>query len=213
MRTCNTVSTFALLSLVILAPTSAAFAQASPPPPPAVLPSTLEPPERANSINGSPLGALVGNYALNYERLVNGTHGFLVEGVFSMRNDGGSSSSLYGGGVGYRWHWSGRQNSGFLGLMAGYTVGTGEGKVGTGSGEQVFDLTISAPFVVGNIGKRWAWDNGLNLTFRVGGGWAGYNVTSDSNDPNAQSAVDLVQDLLTFLPITLDGELSIGYAF
>jgi len=204
--------TFAPLSLVALFTAGSAWGQSAPAQP---MPSTatvvpVEPQERVNSINGSPLGVVVGNYSLNYERLLAGAHGLMVEGNFSMSKDGGSKSMLYGGGVGYRWHWSSRQSSGFLGLLAGYSVGTGEASV---NDMKLFDLKISAPWVVANIGKRWAWDNGLNITFRIGGGYAKYNVSSDSSDPDAQQAVDLLQDLLNFLPIALDGELSVGYNF
>ncbi|HUH04452.1 MAG TPA: hypothetical protein VML75_20795, partial [Kofleriaceae bacterium] len=65
----------------------------------------------------------------------------------------------------------------------------------------------------GNIGKRWAWDSGLNVTLRVGAGYGNYGISTDSEDPDAQEAVALVDDLLTLIPIALDGELSVGYAF
>jgi hypothetical protein len=192
--------------------------------PPGAYPPVLflpKPPPRENSINGSPLGVLFGSYSLNYERLVGGTNGFMIEGNFSrstgtstVNGDSTSSkSSLYGGGVGYRWHWSGQQDSGFLGLMAGYSVGTGSGTVSSGAGIQQFDLTIKAPWVVANIGRRWQWDNGINFTIRAGAGWAKYTVSSSSTDPNAQDAVKALQDLLTLIPIALDGELSLGYTF
>jgi hypothetical protein len=191
-------------------------------PPGAYQPVLVAPqPPKENSINGSPLGILYGAYSLNYERLVSGTHGFMIEGNFShstgtstINGDQTSSKSLlYGGGVGYRWHWSGQQQSGFLGLMAGYTVGTGSGTVTDAAGTNEFDLTIKAPWVVANIGKRWQWDNGLNITFRIGAGWAKYTVSSNSTDPQAQDAVKALQDLLTLIPIALDGELSLGYTF
>jgi hypothetical protein len=179
------------------------------------------PPPKENSINGNPLGALVLSYSLNYERLVNGTHGFLVEGKFgfdtgtsaSGTETSSSKSTTYGGGLGYRWHWSGQQQSGFLGLMAGYSVGSGSSTITSGGMTQTFDLTIKAPWVVANIGKRWQWDNGLNITFRVGAGWAKYTVSTSSTDPEAQQGVKFLQDILTFIPIALDGELSLGYSF
>ena len=40
------------------------------------------------------------------------------------------------------------------------------------------------------FGKRWAWDSGINITFRIGAGWAGYKVSSNSTDPNVQMGVD-----------------------
>lgn len=187
----------------------------------APVPMVAMPPPRVNSVNGNPIGFLFGSYSLNYERLVNGTHGFLIEGNLSRStgsvNNGTETSSntstTYGGGAGYRWHWSGQQNSGFLGLMAGYSVGAGKSTITDGGVSNSFDLTIKAPWVVANIGKRWQWDNGINLTFRIGGGWASYTVSTSSTDPQAQDAVRFVQDILTLIPIALDGELSIGYTF
>jgi hypothetical protein len=178
-------------------------------------------PPKENSINGNPMGALFGNYSLNYERLFSGTHGLMVEGTLSFSSGtstsgteaSASKSTLYGGAVGYRWHWSGQQQSGFLGLMAGYTVGSGSSTITSGGMSSNFDLTIKAPWVVGNIGKRWVWDSGINVTFRIGAGWAKYSVSSSSTDPQAQDAVKFLQDVLTLIPIALDGELSLGYTF
>jgi hypothetical protein len=198
------------------APPPGAPPSAYAPAPPVVLP-----PPRVNSVNGNPLGFLFGSYSLNYERLVDGTHGFMIEGNLAhstgTSNSGTETSSnkstTYGGGAGYRWHWSGQQQSGFLGLMAGYSVGAGTSTITSGGMSNSFDLTIKAPWVVANIGKRWQWDSGLNLTFRIGGGWAKYTVTTSSMDPQAQDAVKFVQDILTLIPIALDGELSLGYSF
>jgi hypothetical protein len=200
-------------------PPPGAYAQPPGYPPPYVM--MPPPPPRENSINGSPLGILVGNYSLNYERLVNGTHGFLIEGVLSHVTGTATSgtemfsnkSTTYGGGAGYRWHWSGQQNSGFLGLMAGYTVGTGSSTLTSGGTVSSFDMTVKAPWVVANIGKRWQWDSGINITFRIGGGWARYTVSTTSTDPQAQDAVNSLNDLLKFFPIAIDGELSLGYSF
>jgi hypothetical protein len=126
---------------------------------------------------------------------------------------GNSKSTRYGGGVGYRWHWSGQQQSGFLGILAGYSAGSGSSTVSNGGAVSNIDLTIKAPWVVGNVGKRWQWDNGINITFRLGAGWAKYTVTTTSMDPQAQDAVQALQKLLTLIPIALDGELSLGYTF
>ena len=116
-----------------------------------------EPPQGENSINLNPIGALFGSYSLNYERLVNGSHGFIGELSYSSTSDDQSSSSSLGGAFGYRWHWSQSQNSGFLGAMVGYSRGSAETKVNDNS----FDLAVSAPSFTLNIGRRWAWNSGL----------------------------------------------------
>ena len=165
-----------------------------------------------NSINVSPLGLLFGSYTLNYERLVGGYHGFLVEAGFANLSNDASSSSSFGGTVGYRFHWSGEQNSGFVGVNLGHERGTGDATLTTGSRKK-FNVDSSVTKVTANVGRRWAWNSGFNITLRIGAGWGNYDITTDSQDPDAQEAVELVDDLLTLLPVALDGELSIGYAF
>ena len=168
--------------------------------------------EKENSINVSPLGLLLGSYHLNYERLIGGYHGFLVEADFANFSDDDSSSKSFGGSVGYCYHWSGEQDSGFVGVNAGHQRGTGEATLNTGS-MKTFDVDTSVTHLTANVGRRWAWNSGFNITLRIGAGWGNYNITTDSQDPEAQEAVELVDDLLTLLPVAVDGELSIGYAF
>lgn len=170
-------------------------------------------PEKANSVNLNPLGVVFGSYSLNYERLFGGTHGLLVEGLFSSSSNDTSSTVAYGGLVGYRWHWSGRQNSWFLGANVGYETGSGDGTVTTNGVEEKFDLSVSRLSATANIGKRWAWDFGLNITFRVGAGYGSYDVSTESDNPDVQDAVKTVDELLNFLPIAFDGELSLGWNF
>jgi hypothetical protein len=171
------------------------------------------PRERENSINLSPLGFALGSYYLNSERLFDGTHGVLVEGGFAHSADDSTSSTSLGGGLGYRWHWRGRQNSGFLGVNASFYRGTADASIESGGSEKSFDLDVTSYALTANVGKRWAWDNGLNVTFRIGGGYGNYDVTTDSTDPDAKEVAEDVDDFLTLFPIALDGELSLGYAF
>ncbi|MGK0361846.1 MAG: hypothetical protein ACI9U2_004164 [Bradymonadia bacterium] len=201
----------ALGALSSAALTSNAWAE---PPPPEL---EAAPVEKANSVNLSPIGVVSGTYALNYERLFGGTHGLLVEAVFISSDDGDTNSTSLGGQVGYRWHWNGTQNSWFNGVNFGYTSGTGEAVVeSTSNGSTTkskFDVDVSVFTATLNIGRRWAWDSGFNITFRAGAGYGNYDVSTDSDDVLAQEAVQLVDDLLTLLPIAVDGELSIGWNF
>ena len=169
---------------------------------------------RSDSINVNPIGFFHGTYSVNYEHLWHGTHGLLVEGTFLNLSDDASSSLGAGASIGYRWHWSHSQDSGFLGVNAGFWGGVGDGTVTeSGMTSRTFDVDVRTLYVVGNIGRRWQWQNGLNLTFRVGAGVADYEVSTHSSDPQAQKGVKQVQDLLDYLPIALDGELSLGYSF
>lgn len=169
--------------------------------------------EKENSVNVSPLGLMVGSYSINYERLFNGYHGVLAEVDFASASSDDSSSKSFGGNIGYRFHWRGKQDSGFVGLNVGYAQGSGEGSITSGSTMKTFNVDTSVKRITANVGRRWAWDSGLNVTFRIGAGRGDYKVTTDSDDPDAQEVVNDIDDLLTFLPVAFDGELSVGYMF
>lgn len=203
---------------IVLSPTlgaSVAVAQAPTATAPAAVPSieSASALNKKNSVNVSPLGLLVGSYGVNYERLLDGHHGLLVEGNFASSSSSNASNSSFGGTLGYRYHWSGGQDSGFVGLNLSYSSGSSEAVVTTDDGMTSFDLDTTATTITANVGRRWAWDSGLNVTLRFGLGKGDYDVSTDSEDPDAQEAVELVDDLLEFLPLAVDGELSVGYAF
>jgi len=168
--------------------------------------------ERKNSVNLSPLGVLTGSYNLNYDRLF-GAHGLIIESSLFARSDDDASSGGIGAAIGYRWHLSGHQNSWFVGAMAGFLVGTGDAEIGSGVNTMRFEVDTQVFSVVANIGKRWAWNNGLNLTIRAGAGYGNYSVTTDSQSADAQQAVEKVDELLSIVPVAIDGELSLGYTF
>lgn len=170
-------------------------------------------PTGVNSVNINPLGALFGDYSVNFEHLVNGSHGLIAEGVFSSTSDDNGTTTQAGAAVGYRWHWSGTQDSGFLGAMLGYKSGTSDVTVVSSGISKSFDLTVSAPSITFNIGRRWAWQSGLNVTIRFGVGRAAYDITSTSTDADVQEAIKLADDMMNAFPVTLDGELSVGWIF
>lgn len=170
-------------------------------------------PERTVSINVDPFGLVQGYYGGNVEWL-HGAHGLVVDADYWHAGDDTFSTAGGGGHVGYRWHWRGRQNSGFLGLMVGGGYGTGQVTTTNAQNQQMsYDLTVNTLEVTADIGKRWQMDNGINITLRLGGGYASRTATTTSADPDAQSAAKNVESLLALLPIALDGELSLGYSF
>ena len=196
----------------VLAIAAPAFAQSAPAgtPPPAVYTQQPEP-ESKNSINVSPLGLLFGNLYVTYEKFMNG-HGFIVDAGFG-RNSGDGGNEAHGAlGVGYRWHWRGRQNSGFLGVMVAQGFGTGEVTTNISGSEMTHGMTVRATTVTGNIGKRWMFGP-VNATIRFGLGYGNYSAKAKENTPEAKAAEDTMNDLLSLLPIGFDGEVSIGYAF
>ncbi len=166
-------------------------------------------PHQENSINVNPIGVLFGSYSLNFEHLFAEQHGLLAEGTFATSSSGTTSTVDGGFAVGYRWHWSKSQNSGFLGANLGYRLGSAKATVDSST----FDLNVSVPYAVFNIGRRFAWDFGLNVTLRAGLGRGFYSISSTSTNPNVQSAIKTVEDVYNRIPVVLDGEVSIGYDF
>lgn len=198
-----------IAALVASVPTIA-FAQAPAAPEPLVVEKTAEP---ANSINVSPLGLVAGNVALTYEHLFGGTHGLIVEGVWSRSSDDNGDSMQFGGSVGYRWHWRGRQNSGFLGATFTQTVGSGSVTENLNGAEMTHDMSVRSTMITGNIGKRWMLTDAINITARLGLGWGSHVATAKEDTQEAKDAEELMNDILAFLPIGFEGELSLGYAF
>jgi hypothetical protein len=171
----------------------------------------MDGPPGANSVNINPLGAIFGDYSINYERLFDRQHGLLVEAVYgsSESDDGKSSSFQTGALVGYRWHWAQSQDSGFLGANMGYSLGTAEQKVDN----ETFDVSVSAFNVTLNGGRRYAWDGGFNVTWRLGVGRAFRDISTTSDDPDAKEAVEKIEEFFDIFPVTFDAELSIGWIF
>ena len=169
--------------------------------------------DKENSLNLSPLGLLSGSYGVTYERLLQGHHGIIVEGNYANSSGTDASSTSVGATIGYRYHWRGNQDSGFVGLNLGYYDGSGIGTIESGGMTTSFDIDTKVTALTANIGRRWAWNSGLNITFRIGLGQGNYDITTESDDPDAQKAVELVDDLLTLFPVAFDGELSMGYIF
>lgn len=168
--------------------------------------------EPVNSININPLGAVGLNYALTYERLFAGSHGLVVEGIAAFSNGDDGDAKQFGGAVGYRWHWRGRQNSGFLGVMFSQGFGTGEVVYSNGTTEMRHGMNVRSTTVTANIGKRWLFGP-VNVTIRGGLGYGKYVASAKEDTPEAKDAEELMNDILAFLPIAVDGELSIGYTF
>ncbi|MFM2416408.1 MAG: hypothetical protein RL385_1131 [Pseudomonadota bacterium] len=178
---------------------------------PVVVPMALTPRSyRANALNFSVLGFVIGNLRLTYERLLRPKHGLYIEGIIAPDVLNGFDFVGYGSGMGYRFHWSGPGTGGFVG--AGVALLRYRGKIA------VYDLDDGdtydyrgSLFSVGvgpHVGKRWLWERtGINLTIRVGAGLVLSKTYPKQNVPKKAT------DGLTRFPIGAEGELSIGYSF
>jgi hypothetical protein len=194
-----------------------AFAQpaAAPVPPPTVYASQPAP-EKANSINVDAFGLLFKDLSLTYEHLWSGTHGLILEAGYGQSN-GEKGDSSYGLlAVGYRWHWSHRQNSGFLGVT--YSQRYGSGYVETQVNDEPVehhDMTVHSEMLTANIGKRWTLgsEENWNITLRFGLGWGNHTATAKEDTMDAKEAEKEMNEILELVPIGWEGELSVGYNF
>jgi hypothetical protein len=200
-----------ILAALVASVPSIAFAQA--PAAPAAPLVVEKQAEKENSINLSPLGLVAGNIALTYERLFGGTHGIIVEGVMNRASGDDGDSMQFGGSVGYRWHWRGQQNSGFLGVTFTQTVGSGSVTRSVNGAEMTHDMSVRSTMLTANIGKRWMLTDAVNITARLGLGWGNHVANAKDDSAEAQESEEFMNDLLSLLPIGAEGELSVGYVF
>lgn len=203
----------ALLSLALLVPATAA-AQPAAAPPADPLAAEPAPAEKDDSINVSPLGLLFGNVNLTYEKLFHGTHGLIAEIGFG-RNSGEMGDEAHGAAaIGYRWHWRGRQNSGFLGVTLTQAFGAGEMVYDPDTaGERRYEMNTRSTMLTANVGKRWMLGDDFNITLRFGLGWGHHVATAEEDTAEAKMAEEDMNDLLSLLPVGAEGELSVGYNF
>jgi hypothetical protein len=204
---------FTLLSapLLIAALSTAASAQeAAPAPMPAPAAAAAAKVEANDSINVSPLGLLFGNLYVTYEHLWSGGHGVIVDAGFGHSTGEGNAEAHGAAGVGYRWHWRGRQNSGFLGVSLHQEIGSGT----VTENDQTYDMAVRSTMLTANVGKRWMLgDSNWNITLRFGLGVGKHTAEAKENTPEAKMAEEDMNALLALVPIGWEGELSVGYNF
>ena len=174
--------------------------------------STASTKKFTRSINMCPGGIAFGVYSFNFEYLFNQTHGLVSRFDYESISESYSGDPVDVNGfaliLNYRWHWSGAMESGFLGSYVRYRTYIGSGT----SGSTKFDFTMPELTVGLNVGKRWVWNNGLNLTLAFGYGISTSTTDADPNTISIKSTINDFKDDYTFLGPFL-GEFSIGYAF
>jgi hypothetical protein len=178
---------------------------------PAVAPLTASAPAvRDNAINLSVLGFVIGNIRLTYERMLQPKHGVFGEAIVAPDVLRGFDFVGVGGAVGYRFHWRGAPTSAFVGATLSVTYASGTTPTIKLGDEETVDFSGST-WTLGiapHVGKRWVFErSGVNLTLRVGGGFAYHIVDPDPNS-DAKATRNLEQSFLV-----ADGELSVGYSF
>jgi hypothetical protein len=96
--------------------------------------------------------------------------------------------------------------------MFAQSLGTGEVVISSGGAEMSHAMSVRSTTVTANVGKRWMFGP-VNLTVRFGLGWGNHVAKAEEDTPEAKDAEELMNDILAFLPIGIDGELSLGYTF
>jgi hypothetical protein len=167
---------------------------------------------RRNTVTVSPFLGLMGfarvnvaDFGVGYERTIGEHHGFYIESTAVHVHGDPTHVTLFGGGVGYRWHRSLTRSAPFVGVMAIAHVGRGRMDLETGS-EHVDVTSIGG---VAQIGYVWRWDRWVFAT-RIGAGYGRYMVTSDND---VEAVEESIRDVLAYVPVELDAELSIGLRF
>jgi hypothetical protein len=150
--------------------------------------------------------------SISYEYLASGGHALVLEAnAFYDLAFFGDDSMGAGAAIGYRWHTNGTQNSPFVGLHVGYD--RGRSPITSETMSETSNLDHQTLYVVGNIGKRWLLPTNFNITARLGAGYARRSLETDSDDALTREGVWIAEELFDGVPVTIDGELSVGYTF
>lgn len=165
-----------------------------------------------HALNTCPAALAFGIYSINYEYRFSEHHGlvgrFDYEAIPKTYTDAAIESSGVAYILNYRWHLSGAMKSTFLGAYTRYRVYDGNGSIASTD----FDFKIPETTFGLNVGKRWVWRSGFNLTLAFGYGFSVENRESDPTNNAIESSLNAYEKEYDFIDPFL-GEFSIGYAF
>lgn len=165
-----------------------------------------------HAINSCPGAVAFGIFSLNYEHLFHPNHGlvgrFDYEAIPKTYTDARIESNGVAFILNYRWHISGELKSVFLGAYARYRIYSGSGTIEA----TAFDFTLPETTFGLNVGKRWVWKSGFNLTLAFGYGFSFENRDATPTNEAIESSLDQFEKAYDFIDPFL-GEFSIGYAF
>jgi len=177
-------------------------------------------PEREDSIHLSPLKMLAGNRlgaagaAITYEHRFDDGHAVVFDAGVGWARDLKEDDDTTGVretharlAVGYRWHWRRDRDGGFGGVMVHQVIGRGNVTL---ADDTVHEVDLRSTQLTGHVGSRWALGWGFRATVRGGLGWGPYAVNARDD---ARDTEELLHAFLTRVPVAIDAELSVGYAF
>jgi len=177
--------------------------------------------EIKHAINSCPFAPIFGIFSVSYEYLILPNHGlvgrFDYEAVPSRFEDGGIPENypdavIEASGLGfilnYRWHFSGEMESVFIGVYTRYRHFSGTGMVESTE----FEFTVPEITAGLNIGKRWVWNCGLNMTVAFGYGFSKDTWESNPTNSSIEAVLKSFENSYDFFD-PFYGEFSFGYAF
>lgn len=193
-------------------------------------PALSEPPK--NYLGANPMGFAgflrlnIGSYELFYERILGKHHGVLVSFDFiHVHHVAGYLQShqwTFGGGLTYRYYFD-EGHGLFAGLRLGvrrgfgrYVEGTGSAvhDHGQGSGEDI-QLVNAQYAAIPQVGYRfWRPGSKMSIATRLGLGYGPYDVRATNRaDAHGEAVARFSRDLLAPLPLVIEAELSLSFAF
>jgi hypothetical protein len=157
----------------------------------------------------------IGSFGVGYERKLTDHHAFRVVGDFIHVHQASTAVQshqwTFGGGLGYRYHF-GASGGPFVGIETGYRRGFGH--FGERDTPEHVRLRNEQLRVLPELGFRHLHARlPLAVVTRIALGYGPYTVTSDRDDLMGVEAVRFSEDVLAPLPMVLELELSVAYAF
>jgi len=168
--------------------------------------------EFKQSINFCPGAIAFGVFTINYERLLSEHHGLMIRADYESVPKSYSDANINTNGkaaiLNYRYHLQGGLNSWFIGAFSRYRVYNGDGAL-NGS---AFDFKLSEVTVGVNAGKRWVFNNGININAALGYGLFMDDQTQSDSSADVLESINEFKDNYSMYN-GLFMEFSLGYAF
>jgi hypothetical protein len=124
-----------------------------------------------HAINTCPGGVAFGIFSVNYEYLHKSKHGFVLRADYEHIPKTYSDAQIDAFGaaliVNYRYHFQKQMNSYFAGAFSRGRIYKGDGKWNN----ETINFSLPELTLGANIGRRWAWNSGFNITFLLGYGY------------------------------------------
>ncbi|MDD3742397.1 MAG: DUF3575 domain-containing protein [Lentimicrobiaceae bacterium] len=165
-----------------------------------------------HAINTCPGGVAFGIFSVNYEYLLNAKHGLVLRADYEHIPGTYSDAKIdaYGAAVilNYRYHFNQQMNSYFAGAFSRARIYKGDGQWNN----ETVDFSLPEITLGVNLGRRWVWNSGINVTFSLGYGYTFKKKNIGTDDAGFEAKIEDFEKKYNFSNSFL-GELSIGYAF